>query len=457
MTPSNSFVPLAPAKLYRAPLARREALPPPVLSSASLTHDPAEGKLPTFLGFLTAIYLVSVVTLSSAILAASWIPQVVGIVLAVCWLVVGLFIKGQEIRWVWPISLYILFAVWAVTGLFVTTEVTYFTTLITTLGKVAAITWICLQCVRTRRDVLFCYFLLGFTSLVVLYQGIDSIVHSIEFAGQKGAKDVRAGTTLLANANDLGEFGVITLIGVTACVMGYKNTLARIIALGFGVAALYIIAASGSRTAMLGVVTFAAAMYFFHFRKAGAASSGRRVLLVFLSLFLVAASAYFVAKLPFFYRLQEVFSSRENLEKEPRVEYFFRAIESTSQHPIIGLGLGGFALARLGVGAGGKGHYSHSTVSETLSCTGIPGFLLYYGAQFAFFRILQRTRKLSLPKSDKVMVDIIMAHFWVYLFFSTVVAMDSHRLAWPLVGGLLGYIWSLNKRYSATGPQYAVA
>ncbi|HKQ46997.1 MAG TPA: O-antigen ligase family protein [Phycisphaerae bacterium] len=381
----------------------------------------------------------------------------VGVVLGVCWLVVGLFIKGQEIRWVWPISLYLLFAVWAVTGLFVTAELTFFTMLITTLAKVAGVTWICLQCVQTRRDVLFCYFLLGFASLIVLYQGIDAIVHSIEFAGEKGAKDVRAGTTLLANANDLGEFGVITLVGVTACVMGYKNTFVRVVSLGFGVAALYIIAASGSRTAMLGTVTFATALYFFHFRNAGAASAGRRVLLVFLSLFLVAASAYFVAKLPFFYRLQEVFSSRENLEKEPRVEYFFRAIESTAQHPVFGLGLGGFAMARLGVGAGGKGHYSHSTVSETLSCTGIPGFLLYYGAQFAFFRILQRTRRLPLPKPDKTMVNIIMAHFWVYLFFSTVVSMDSHRLAWPLVGGLLGYVWSLNKRYAAASPSYATA
>ena len=58
MTPSNSFVPLAPANLYRAPLTRRGALPPSALSSAPLTHDPAEGRLPTFLGFLTAIIII---------------------------------------------------------------------------------------------------------------------------------------------------------------------------------------------------------------------------------------------------------------------------------------------------------------------------------------------------------------------------------------------------------------
>ncbi len=426
------------------------------MSSPVLAEVEAEGRYPTVLGFLTAVYFVSVVTMSAGKFETSWVPQVVGVILSVAWLVIGLLIKGQPLRWSWPISLFFLYVTWVLTGLLVTTNVDYFILGYTTQIKVTLITWVCFQCVKTRRDILFCFLLLGFTAVFVLVQGLDDIIHSIEYAGRRGAK-VREGTALLTNANHLGEFGVAVMVGATACIMGYKNTMMRLISSGFILITLYIIAASGSRTAMFGVVAFAAAFYWFHFRKAGGENVGKKIVIVFLSLFLLGGSVLFITKLPFFFRLQEVFSSKENLQKEPRVAYFFNALETTAEHPVFGLGLGGFALAKFGVGKGGMGQYSHSTVSETLSCTGIPGFLIYFSANVAIFKILLRTRKLPLPKADATMVNVLMSLFWVFMMFTVLANFEAHRLYWPMTGAMLGYAWNLNQKYSQTVPRRVAA
>lgn len=443
--------PLVPSRQYRPPRWSGAGQP----SAESVAPDAIEGRFPTILGFLTAAYLVSVCTMSAG--DVSWVPQVVGIILGVSWVVIGLFLKAQPIRWSWTVTLFFLYVAWAGTGLLITLNPEYFMILYGTMLKVCLVTWVCFQCVKTRRDFLLCCLFLGFAGLFVLIQGLDSIIRAVEFSGARESKESRASGTLLSNANTLGEFGVMVIVGMTACLMGYKSALARTLCVFLGIAGLYIVTASGSRMAMLGVVTLAAAVYWFHFRKAGGSALGRRIMLVIMGMFLVAGSIVFVTKMPLFFRLQEVFSSMDNFRKEPRVEYFFRALDVTTEHPMLGLGVGGFAIAGLGKTAKGHGHYSHSTISETLAATGIPGFLIYFGCLASLFVLLRQTRSLNLPPLDRAAVNVIMALFWVLLLFNAVSVMDQNRLVWPLTGAALGYVWNLRQQYSRTAPQYQAA
>jgi O-antigen ligase len=128
-------------------------------------------------------------------------------------------------------------------------------------------------------------------------------------------------------------------------------------------------------------------------------------------------------------------------------------MKATAEHPFLGLGLDGFAMNRLGGTVSKGGHYSHSDISETLSCTGIPGFLLYYGIYLAFFNRLRRLRKSALPPQDMAMVNMIMAFLVVVLTAGVVGVFTTHRLQWPLIGAMCGYLGYLQARYGgAAGP-----
>ena len=118
-------------------------------------------------------------------------------VLGLMWVVVGIFVRAQPISWFKPITLYVAFTAWSATGLMITVDLDYFYLLFMTTLKVMAVTWIALQCMRTRKDFLICCMLLGIAAVIVLVQGMDTIMRSIQYAQAWEAKGARASGTLL--------------------------------------------------------------------------------------------------------------------------------------------------------------------------------------------------------------------------------------------------------------------
>lgn len=432
-----------------------------VPAQSTAAPEEFERRMPTFLGVAAGLFLGSVCLASSASEQLSWIPQLVGVGLSVCWLVVGLMIMGQPIRWSRPITLYMAYFIWACTGFLVTIEMEYFLTMWKTTLKVVLITFVVFQCVRTRKDFLFCCLAIGITSIIVIVEGRESIVRAAQYAGgERGAvAKARASETLLSNANHLGIFSVLVIGCGMACLMGYKNLLMKILGSLAMIAGLYLVAASGSRTAMVGLATGSAALYFYHFRKAGQGNLGRKLFLTVMGIGVLAGTTYYVSTLPFFFRLQSVVTEKDAREKEPRYVYFFKSLEVVAEHPVVGLGIGGFSLHRLGKSYGSLGQYTHSSISETLSATGLPGFGLYYGSQLAMFLLIRRTRKLALPKRDLAAVNMIMAILWITLAFGVVAVLMYDRFLWPFLGACCGYLCYLNQMYGHTAPSpaYAVA
>jgi len=416
--------------------------------AAPIEHESVrETTMPSLVAVAVAIYMVSVITLSTASEATSWIPQVVGAVVGVMWLVVGVVVKGQPIIWSSPVTSFILFTLWGMTGILVTIDVDFFWGIELTGLKVMAMAWIALQCVRTRKDFLFCCLLIGASSILIMLLGKDTIMHALEYTGGREKATARASGTLLSNSNDLGQFGVLVCITSGTCLLGYKSVIMKLVSLAPMVVALYLVAASGSRTAMVGLAAAVVGVYWYHFREAGKGSLIRKVFMILLAVGVMGGSVYFLIRSPFFFRLAAVFSSSDAMQDEPRYQYFMRALKAMSENPLFGLGMGGFAANRLGVDEFGMGHYSHSSVSETLSCTGLPGFFLFFGGRYVFYKLLKRVRNLPLPPQDFATVNLIMAYFWALVTFDIVSVTLQHRLMWPLIGACGGYLWYLNRQY----------
>lgn len=421
------------------------------------TAPPAvvEPKMPRVLGAAASLYFAGVCTLSAASESTSWIPQVIAVFIGVMWLSVGLVIYGQRFAFSRPVMYYIIFVAWASLGFLVTINSQVFFLLLMTTLKVLAITFVISQCIRTRRDLLVCFLMITITSLIVFVFARDEIMRSISFKGntRDAYADARASTTLLGNANDLGMYGVIVIISALHCLLGYRMLLIKIISILAAVCGLYLMAASGSRTGMLGLGVGAVAFYFFHLRKLGSTSIVKKLGIGVIAFGLMIGTAYYISTLPFFFRMKEIVSSKGAAEKEPRLVYFYRALGVVASSPAMGLGLNGFALHRLGTDSSGTGHYSHSSISETLSATGLPGFLIYYAAYVSMFLQIRRLQKMDLPPKDRAAVNITMSLLLVIMAFSVVAVLFYHRLIWPLMGACCGYLWELEKQHAGTTAQ----
>ena len=377
-------------------------------------------------------------------LGLNWAPQVIGVVVGLAWLLLGV-LSGRRLVWSKPITLYVIWALWSGLGILVTISAPYFFQCWQTLMKVALITWVLSQCVRTRADLLLCFVAIGFMCLLIYHQGVDSIMSAASFGGSQDIKGARAEETLLVNSNALGLFGIIVLLGIVACLLASHSLVVKAISLIPAPFTFYIIAASGSRKAMICVVLAAVAIFYYHFRKTRTSNVAKKLVFFFFGVSIVGGSVYAVSKLPFFFRLTQTFTDVGTMQDQPRYRYFITGMKATAENPFFGLGLGGFTAA--GLSGIGTMHYSHSTVTETLSCTGVPGFLLYFGGQLALFNLLRKLRKKDLPKHDAAMVNVSMVIFWVILFFSVLAVMTASRFIWPLFGAICGYLAHLKSQY----------
>lgn len=406
----------------------------------------AEPKYPGVLALVVALYLVSTALLSSAVrYNVSWLPQAIAVGVFPAWLVFGLA-QRRPLVLSKPIMLYLAWTVWACSGLLVPgTGIRYQTNLIT-LSKVVAITWLCTQCVRSRSDLLFCLLVLSLSAIAIYVEGADAIIKSAAYRGESEVGRVSVGATLIGNANGLAITADIFLLGNLTCFLAARRLIAKLFSLIPVPFVLYLIAASGSRTGLIGLLFIAIGTYWFHFRKIEVAALSRKLGTILMGILIAAGAIYFVVNSPFFFRLAKTFSSKEEAMKQPRFVYTLVALQATARAPIFGLGLGGFASHAL---SGIKAHYSHSTVAEVAVCTGLPGFFIYFGGQLAFYLLIRRARNTDLPPQDKTVANMMMVLFFALQFFNLVSVNYFDRLIWPLTGAICGYLEYLRRRYAS--------
>jgi hypothetical protein len=208
--------------------------------------------------------------------------------------------------------------------------------------------------------------------------------------------------------------------------------------------ALYMIAASGSRKGMGATMMAGFLFYWSHLRRVAKGNTARQLAMLGLGVCVVLASLYFVRSLPTFSRLSETLTQSGAMERESRYTYFVRGLAAVATRPLFGLGLQGFGLSGL---AGAAGHYSHSTITETLCNSGVPGFAMYAASQLMIYLTLRKLRRAGLPAKDAAMVNCAMIFFLALVLFHIFSVMFENRLTWPLMGGICGYCWELNRRH----------
>ena len=405
---------------------------------------PSQRTAPGFLAIMAGLYLSSVPVFSYSVeLGMSWLPQVLAATTGLCWIVWGAFL-GRKVAWPIPIVLYVAWALWSTSGILVTENSVLFVANLKSVLKVAATTFLVAQCVRTRADLLACFFLVSVGLYVVIYVGIDDVIRAAQSTAATGRGAYRTEETLVGNANALAEVALTVLIGSLTCLFALRGKVWRMLAIPALPASLYTIAATGSRKGMASVLIIGIGFFALQLRRMGRLRQSQKVGIMLFGLFAAGGSVYFISKLPFLERLTATVASSENFESEARYRWFLVGLEQTVEHPIMGLGLQGFAIAGFGKTKHGA-TYSHSTITETLCATGIPGFLLYFGGLFAMFNLLRKLRKADLPPPDKVTVNMMMILFLIVFMFNVAAVLVNGRLIWPLLGGVCGYLHHLSQ------------
>lgn len=400
---------------------------------------------PGLLGVGISLYLFAVVICSRRVDLA-FLPQVIGIVVG-CFLIIWNLGTGVKLAVPRFMLWYFLWFIWASCTMPLSGSADPYGTIWVTQAKICLMTLVASQCVRTRGDVLALMFALTLATLVVFVVGKENIMQALNYQKYQSATKSRAVDTLLGNANVLAFFAITAVTGAVTCILAYRNILLRLLPGLILPLGLYLLVASGSRKGMLSLVVVAVGLYWYHFRKSWSGFKGKLAALI-LGGVLVTGAIVLVSRMPTLDRLTSTV-----VAKEARYVWFIRGLEITAKNPIFGIGVGGFAIT----GESGRlGIYSHSTITEALTATGIPGFLLYFAAQGALFLQLRRLRKLPLPSRDMVIVNCCMCIYWIWMVYHLFSVMFDNRLACPLMGAIAGYLLHLEKTYGRQSPNYSI-
>lgn len=405
----------------------------------------APRRMPSLLAVLLGLYMFAVPIMSfSERLQANVIPQAIGAVLGFVWLVIGLPSQGWRPSWPRPVVLYMLWVIWALSGLPITLNASIFLEHWLTVLKVAAVAWLASQVVRTRADLLAVWCFISLASVVIFVVDHGAIVSATTRSTQIATR--RATETLVENANSLAYFGLLSLLGALSLFFAVKSVFLKLMTVAAVPIFAVIVAASGSRKGLICFALIGVGVYFFHWRRLAKIHGTAYRIMALLAGFAVGTAAiYYISTTPFFSRIKESMTTARDLQHEARYKYFLNALEATAQHPVFGLGLQGFTMSGL---SGAKGHYSHSTVAESLSCTGVPGFILIYWSLFSFLNLVRKTRKLPLHKPDLALVNMGYLFSLLFILFGFAAVTLNDRTAWPLMGALCGYLRNLRTQAS---------
>jgi hypothetical protein len=374
-------------------------------------------------GFAVGIYLFSVPVFSfSGELGLNAIPQLIGAAL-VLYALADIVLTG-EIRRNVPLMLYMLFALWSIVpGVFgdYTNETGHMNTLLKVMMITAAVSVL----VKHKTDFIISLGLFFASIFITIWLNLDDLM-MLRTSAEITGTDRFAGT--FANANTAAMFAMtIIWSGFTLLMISRKSALTTpFIILGILLAIMLVIY-SGSKKGYLGLALFGLLAAWLVIRKPRKSFMGR-----IATYFAVAAALsgvmYVLYTSPFFYRVQTMFD--EQYSTDSRMYLFQRALfvwGSSPKNFLMGVGLGNFQFYNyLHV-------YSHSTVAETLACTGLTGFLLYFSSLGSMFILYGKALRV-LPPDNRTQVWLVFIMLVLILFFNVTAVLYSSRIFWPLLG-----------------------
>ena len=374
-------------------------------------------------GLAVGLYLFSVPVFSfSGELGLNAIPQLIGAAL-VLYALADLILTG-EIRKNVPLLLYILFALWSIVpGVF--GEYTNSTGHLNTLLKVMMITAAVSVLVKNKRDFTISLGLFFLSIFVTIWLNLEEI-SAMRTAEEITGTDRFAGT--FANANTAAMFAMTIIWSGFTLMMISKRPVVSTLILFLGIfLSIMLIIYSGSKKGYLGLGLFGLLAAWLVIKKP------RKTFLGKAAVYLTAAGAlfgvfYLLYQSPFFYRVQTMFD--EQYSTDSRMYLFQTAMQvwgSSLKNFMMGVGLGNFKFYNF------LHVYSHSTIAETLACTGVIGFLLYFSSLGSMFLLYGRALPM-LPPDQRTQVYLVFIMLLLILFFNATAVLYTSRIFWPLLG-----------------------
>jgi O-antigen ligase len=378
---------------------------------------------PSFGGFIVGVYLFCVPVFSYSVeMKMNYVPQVSGIFL-VLYAIITL-INNKTIERNTAIFLYFLFTLWSITTFIFAENQSQIESLIT-LSKVAIITLSVSIIIRKQSDY-FMALLISFLSIYfIFWLNLGDILNLI-YSNNNLEENRFAGT--FSNANTAAIYCLaIIWIGILLFFYKYRNILIRIMIIGGITIATIIIIYSGSRKGIIGLGFLSFFFGWIIIRKSKNSRLNRisTIVSVIVILYFILNAIF---KSPFYNRIPELFQG--DTSTITRWSLFIEALNiwtSSFKNLIIGIGLNNFQFFS------STKDYSHSTISETLVCTGIVGFALYYTSLFMIFYDYYKI----LPNSNqdfRAFIKTVFIFLFLILFFSLSAVIYSDRLLLPLIG-----------------------
>lgn len=395
-----------------------------------------------FRGWSVGLYLFSVPIFSySPELNLGVVPQLLGL-LVVLHAILDI-IASKELHVGRDIQCYGMFAIWAVVTYLLSDPKgnPYDVGTLGTMVKVAVVTIAAAQVMRTKKDFLVALAIYNSSILVVSYLNYD-LIQDLRNTLYVRGDDRFAGT--LVNANTAAMYALsVVWSSITLYFCSEVQRLIKIMSLLTAPLAIWIVGFSGSRKGLLGIVVFSA-MASWWIIKRHRKSIVKFAAAIIVSGILLAGSAYYVYRSPFFFRLERLLTD-DNTESSPNKRLYL-VVTATR------VWIDDFKTFLLGVGYDNFRFYnqlqtySHSTISETLVCTGIVGFGFYFGGLYIL------SRRLFSLKRHTFLGWMGMSFVVLFVFLSINAVLCASREFWPLTAMISSYSLINSSRYVQVGP-----
>jgi len=239
-------------------------------------------------------------------------------------------------------------------------------------------------------------------------------------------------------------FGMMILLGLVGLAYAWKSDVSRPLRWIMPPVAVWLafsLVSSASRKSFLGLVGFIMLWLLFcygrqFFRRPGAAM---------MAIVVLAGTAYFSSYVMRATRLGARLEQTEEVGglDKTRIGMYELGWELFTQYPIAGVGLAGFATFHP------LGEYSHSDYIETLSTTGIVGFVLYFLIYFVLWMRLRRIGKRATNPTLRYQVGVLKAVLVTMLLLSIGVTHFLSLYSWYLLASIIGFTYALDRRESS--------
>jgi len=385
---------------------------------------------PTLGAYLVGAYLFSVPSFAySESLGLLIIPQIAGALL-VAYAIFDI-LQSRSIKIPREIQLYGFMALWAVITFGFGESVSERDAL-GTLVKVTVATLACAQLIKNENDLFTALQIFVFSVLFVYFQNKD-ILQYLRMAEQIIEKGRFAGT--LANANTAAIYSLTVIWASLLLFLRSRKWFIKwiLFLIPTGIS-LLIIYYSGSKKGLIGLGLFVLFYVRLMYKQHGS-SSLRKSMIVLISIFLIVISGYFIYTSPFFFRVEQLFygGSISDINRLILAKEAIHVWLMNLKTFFFGVGYDNFRLFSE------FRTYSHSTLLELLSCTGIIGFILFIGFLFLLSRKFIFLYKNAYDQESKGVFFTMLIFLTIFSFFMLAAVLQASRELLPMLGCIAAF------------------